>query len=540
MNLQFLFLIVFLTKNDLILSLEWKIQENFICVYDRTDDETQLVDCYIARKNWKTNLFCERNINDKNCGNNGCISASFELKDLSENRSKLDEISFVQYSVSIEKKAQEKSKRIIQNVLNGSSTYNVTLHSDLDVKGAVLKVKSISYFYEYKICVDPFFNTSIKDPEYLEFEYLKEFLCCIILLEEPEKEIITFHLEIIIIACLLIFYVAVILMAWKRKDTHQDKHLIRKKSIAKKVQSLKVKNPLENIEVVVQNGNITEKGIQDSKSSTEKIQEEIQKHLRRKSDQYNINLFYVRKMSTIMPNIDSDDDGFVEETFSQDMSLNERSTTGYYSQDRKLSRSSQIESEKIQEDVQRRKSELNKVVPKFNQNALYARKKSNRLPNIESDDEEKENDNDRLKERRPTGKALKDRKTSSTNLKIIQNEVHQNLRRKSNQFSRNLFYVRKMSNRLPNIVNDEEDTNDTEFTVNEEGIKQSELQIGRKSFLRESDFFKDIPKGKASKYDIFDAAEEAARRAFANRNRECSAAYAVQKAKSLNVSDDSD
>jgi hypothetical protein len=447
LSLLFAILFVLALKVEFNLSLKWIINDNYNCVVDERDTEARATSCLLQKK--ILTLSCERDLHDKNCGNNGCISVSFHLKSDSEKQKiNFDEINFVQYIVSVNKEEdfQEKMshrKTTVQNNLEGESYYSVSLNNQ--TREALLKIRYVSYFYEYKICVDPFFTIATDNPDILD---LKKVLCCKILFEEPEEEIITFHLEIIIIAFLLIFYIIIIVMAWKCKHKHEDDHIIVEKPIP----------VIENKKELPKRNKIEIHHVDDTDQNIEVIvQDPIIKSNKKK----------VVQPTVMFDDINCDDD---EENMRR-YSLNKRRATGF-------------------------------GVPRQN-----------------------------IKKSEPTD--------SKTDIKKIQDEVKKNLRRKSVQFNKNLVDVRKMSARMPDTDND--DDKDDEYTIpDEEAVKQQELNVRRKSMLLGPEFFKDLPKKKTTKNDTFNPAEEAARKAFANKNRRASAAYAVQKAKSLNVSDDSD
>jgi hypothetical protein len=445
LSLLFSILSVLALKVEFNLSLKWNITENYICVADERDTEAQATSCLLQKK--ILTLSCERDLHDKNCGNNGCISASFNLKSDSEKQINFDEIDFVQYIVSVnkEKDFEEKMshrKTTVQNNLEGESLYKVSLNKQ--TREALLKIRYVSYFYEYEICVDPFIIDADIPSDILD---LKKVLCCKILFEEPEEEIITFNLEIIIIAFLLIFYIIIIVMAWKCKHKHEDDHIIVEKPIP----------VIENKKELPQRNKIEIHHVDDTDQNIEVIvQEPILKSNNKK----------VVQPTVMFDDINGEDD---EENIRR-YSLNKRRATGF-------------------------------AIPRQN-----------------------------IKKSVPMD--------IKTDIKKIKDEVQKNLRRKSVQFNKNLVDVRKMSSRMPDTDND--DDKDDDYTPDEEEVKQQELNVRRKSMLLGPEFFKDLPKKKTAKNDTLNPAEEAARKAFANKNRRASAAYAVQKAKSLNVSDDSD
>ena len=443
--LSFTSLIVLALKVELKSALKWETKGDYICVYDEIDTETQTTSCLFTNKTWVFSLSCERDINDKNCGNNGCISASFELKNISKNPEDLSylKIYSVKYTVKVNKDEEEQKKiknrkTEVQNILKDNSSQIVSLNLN---KEALLKIKSVSYFYEYTIFVDPSVNISTDDPEYSYFEKLKDILYCKIIFEEPEEEIITFHLEIIIIAFILIFYVVIILMAWKCKDTHHDKPIF-------------VTKPIIQTEHKNETPKRTKIEIQHVDDNDQKIEVIVENPI-----------LISKQKKVVQPTVMFDDHD--DEENMRRYSLNKRRPTGF-------------------------------VAPRQN-----------------------------IKQSAPT------------DIKKIQDEVKKNLRRKSVQFNKKLVDVRKMSSRMPDTDTDD-DTHSTDFTPDQEVIIQKELQIRRKSMLLGPEFFKDIPKTKAPKNGTSDTAEEAARKAIANKARRASAAYAVHKAKSLNVSDDSD
>lgn len=441
LSLLYSILFVLALKVEFNLSLEWISEDNYNCVVDERDTEARATSCLLQDNLKILTLSCERDLRDKNCGNNGCISASFNFKDASNKKINFDEIHYVQYIVSANKEEdfQEKMshrKTTVQNNLVGEPLYNVSLNNDTG--GALLKIRYVSYFYEYKICVDPFISISTEHPD------LKEVLCCKILLEEPEEEIITFNLEIIIIAFLLIFYIIIIVMAWKCKHKHEDDHMIVEKPIS----------VIENKDELPKRNKIEIHHVDETDQNIEVI---VQDPILRSS----------KKKKVILPTVMFDDiNGEDDEENMRRYSLNKRRATGF-------------------------------AVPRQNI-----------------------------------------KKSEPTDIKKIQDEVQKNLRRKSVQFNKNLVDVRKMSSRMPDSDND--DDKDDDYSPDEEAVKQQVLNIRRKSMLLGPEFFKDLPKKKAAKNDTFNPVEEAARKAFANKNRRASAAYAVQKAKSLNVSDDSD
>ena len=424
--------------------------DKFICASsDLSEQEKQSINCKtdISKINFIGNLFCSRDAEDKLCGNNGCISAEFKLARLSIDYN----ITFVKYIVTNEM-IEESKKKVANYKLSVMNTMNETIKnvslSENEEKTALLKISSVSYFYTYKVCVDPFSGISgLSDEDQRELQMLAENFCCTVEFEEPIDKILTFNLEIIIIAFLLIFYVVIVVMAWKCKDEHVDHH---GKSFVKPISIISRDEPNhENV-------------------SPKRTQIQI-RHV--------------------------DDD----------------------------------------------KQHIEVVV----ENPIETRKKSIR-PTVMFDDQIDEDEEEvrrySLNKRRPTGFASSLKSGLPKDIKKIQEEVQKNLRRKSVQFNQNLVDVRKMSSRAI-VDSEDEQPKYTTYTQDEEHMKQKELHIRRKSMLLGPEFFKDVPKKKIkapTTNDTMDDMEEVAIRALANKARRASAAYAVQKAKSLNVSDDSD
>ena len=73
----------------------------------------------------------------------------------------------------------------------------------------MLRIANVTHDLKYDICVNLLFEDDFKEVSRLNK------LCCHIVIEEPEQEVISFNLELIMIGFLVIFYFLIIFMSWK-------------------------------------------------------------------------------------------------------------------------------------------------------------------------------------------------------------------------------------------------------------------------------------------------------------------------------------
>ena len=305
-----------------------------ICAYDHTETENQVASCLVPGE-LNAKLFCYRDTTDARCGEQGCIYADVELSTASAFRlsiyESINEIAY-ELSVSEESENSEKKRKLranntknVQNTLLNEKPIkiNVTLTNSTmnnDVKIARLAIKKVSYTLNYHITAN-LLQLAEQTPR---TEILMNKLTCNIMVEEPEEEIINFHLEIIIVVFLVIFYIIVIIIAWKCKheDDEHDEHKPKAEVEVNKKTGIQVMHVDDAVNDTKEAKSVMfEELPEERRYSLNKrratgyvretkiaIPEGIEKTLRRKSVQFNSDLVSVRKMSSRTHDTHDDDD----------------------------------------------------------------------------------------------------------------------------------------------------------------------------------------------------------------------------------------